>query len=309
MKKKFGMSSMGEMKFFLGLQVEQLPDGIFIHQTKYVKDVLDKFDMKDCSPASTPLAQNHGICPDEQGVKMDETLYRSIIGSLMYLTASRPDIMYPTCLCARYQSNPKQSHLTIVKRILRYLKGCPSIGLWYPRSGDFTLSGFADSNFGSCKQNAKSTTAGFQFFGTRLVTWQCKKQTAVALSTCEAEYVSASSYCSQILWIQQQMRDFGLQFLDTPIFVDNEAAINVTKNPVHHSKTKHIEIRHHFIRDYYEKKLIRIEHVGTDDQKADFYTKPFDKKRFYYLLKLNGLRNLQSGRVIECEAELGNDLT
>ncbi|KAM0041647.1 putative RNA-directed DNA polymerase [Helianthus debilis subsp. tardiflorus] len=121
----------------------------------------------------------------------------------MYLTASCPDIMYPTCLCARYQSNPKQLHLNIVKLILRYLKGCPSIGLWYPRSGDFTLSGFADSDFGSCKQNAKSTTAGCQFFGTRLVTWQCKKQTAVALSTCEAEYVSCSSCCSQILWIQQ----------------------------------------------------------------------------------------------------------
>ncbi|XP_022030982.1 uncharacterized mitochondrial protein AtMg00810-like [Helianthus annuus] len=233
---------MREMKFFLGLQVEQMPDGIFIHQTKYVNDVLDKFNMSESTPTSTPLAQNHGICPDESGEKVDEMHYRSIIGSLMYLTVSRPDIMYPPCLCARYQSSPRQSHMTIVKRILRYLKGCLSTGLWYPKSGDFSLTGYADSDLGSCKLNAKSTTAGCQFFGTRLVTWQCKKQSTVSLSTCEAEYVSASSYCSQILWIQQQMRDYGLQFLDTPIFVDNEAAINITKNLLHNSKTKHIEI-------------------------------------------------------------------
>ncbi|KAJ0901311.1 putative RNA-directed DNA polymerase [Helianthus annuus] len=292
MKQKFEMSSMGEMKFFLGLQVEQLPEGIFIHQTKYVHDILEKFGMSSSTPAATPLATNHGIHPDLTGDRVDETLYRSMIGSLMYLTASRPDIMYPTCLAARFQSNPRESHMIIVKRILRYLKGTPTLGLWYPRKGDFTLEGFSDSDFGCCKVNAKSTTAGCQFFGPRLVTWQCKKQTSVALSTCEAEYVSASSCCSQILWIQQQMRDYGLQFLDTPLFVDNEAVINITKNPVHHAKTKHIEIRHHFIRDCFEKKLIRIEKIHTDEQKADLHTKAFDKNRFQYLLKLNGMKLL-----------------
>ncbi|KAJ0720223.1 putative RNA-directed DNA polymerase [Helianthus annuus] len=292
MKQKFKMSSMGEMKFFLGLQVEQLPEGIFIHQTKYVHDILEKFGMSSSTPAATPLATNHGIHPDLTGDRADETFYHSMIGSLMYLTASRPDIMYPTCLAARFQSNPRASHMIIVKRILRYLKGTPSLGLWYPRKGDFTLEGYSDSDFGCCKVNAKSTTAGCQFSGPRLVTWQCKKQTSVALSTCEAEYVSASSCCSQILWIQQQMRDYGLQFLNTPLFVDNEAAINITKNPVHHAKTKHIEIRHHFIRDCFEKKLIRIEKIHTDEQKADLHTKAFDKNRFQYLLKLNGMKLL-----------------
>ncbi|KAJ0920342.1 putative RNA-directed DNA polymerase [Helianthus annuus] len=215
--------------------------------------------------------------------------------------------MYPTCLCAWYQSSPRASHMMIVKRILRYLKCCPSTSLWYPRSNDFSLIGYSNSDFGCCKLNVKSTTAGCQFFGTQLITWQCKKQTTVALSTYEAEYVSASSCCSQILWIQQQMRDYGLQFLDTPIFVENEAAINITKNPVQHSKTKHIEIRHHSIRDCYEKKLIRIDYIHTDDQRADFYTKPFDKTRFNYLLKLNGLKNLFSGKVVECVAEADGD--
>ncbi|KAJ0955734.1 putative RNA-directed DNA polymerase [Helianthus annuus] len=292
MKQKFEMSSMGEMKFFLGLQVDQLPEGIFIHQTKYVHDILEKFGMSGSTPASTPLATNHGINPDLTGDRVDETMYRSMIRSLMYLTASRPDIMYPTCLAARFQSSPRASHMVIVKRILRYLKGTPSLGLWYPKSGDFTLEGYSDSDYESCKVNAKSTTVGCQFFGPCLVTWQCKKQTSVALSTCEAEYVSASSCCSQILWIQQQMRDYDLQFLNIPIFVDNEAAINITKNPVHHAKTKHIEIRHHFIRDCFEKKLIRIEKIHTDEQKADLHTKAFDKNRFKYLLKLNGMKLL-----------------
>ncbi|XP_022040788.1 secreted RxLR effector protein 161-like [Helianthus annuus] len=206
MKQKFEMCSMGEMKFFLGLQVDQLPEGIFIHQKKYVHE---KFSMSGTSATSTPLATNHGINTDVTGEKVEETLYWSMISSLMYLTASRPDIMYPTCLAARYQSSPRASHLMIVKSILRYLKGTPSLGMWYPKDGDFRLEGYSDLDFGCCKFNSKSTTSGCQFFGPRLVTWQCKKQTTVALSTCEAEYVSASTCCSQILWIQQQMRDYG----------------------------------------------------------------------------------------------------
>ncbi|XP_021995959.1 uncharacterized mitochondrial protein AtMg00810-like [Helianthus annuus] len=173
MKQKFEMSSMGEMKFFLGLQ------------SKYVYDVLEKFGMSETTPMSTPLATNHGINPDLTGEKVDETLYCSMIGSLMYLTASRPDIMYPTCLTTRYQSSPRSSHMVIVKRILRYRRGTPSLGLWYPKDGDFKLEGFLDSDFGCYKLNSKSTTAGCQFFGPRLVTWKCKKQTTVALSTCE----------------------------------------------------------------------------------------------------------------------------
>ena len=191
---------------------------------------------------------------------------------------------------------------------MRYLKAYPSIGLWYPRDDNFNLAGYSDSDFGCCKLNTKSTTVGCQFFGSRLVTWQCKKQTAVALSTCEAEYVSASSCCSQILWIQQQMRDFGLQFLDTPIYVDNQAAIDITDNPIHHSRTKHIEIHHHFIRDCCEKKLVRLEKIHTDDQKADFFTKAFSKERFNYLLKLNGMKNLPSGDDVEVEFGEEEDL-
>ena len=215
-----------------------------------------------------------------------------MIGSLMYLTASRPDIMFSVCLCARYQASPRVTHLAAVKRILQYLRGNPDIGLWYPKDASFDLTAYSDSDYGGCKINFKSTTAGCQFLGSRLVSLQCKKQTTVSTSTAEAEYVAASSCCSQVLWIQQHLRDYGLKFLTTPILIDNSAAISITKNPVQHSKTKHIEIRYHFIRDCYEKKLIDIEKVHTDYQKADLFTKAFDKTRFKFLLELNGLKSL-----------------
>ncbi|KAJ0555461.1 putative RNA-directed DNA polymerase [Helianthus annuus] len=290
MQDKFEMSAMGEMTFFLGLQVQQTESGIFIHQTKYVGDILSRFQMSDATPIGTPLPQNHGITPDLKGEAVSPSYYRAMIGSLMYLTASRPDIMYPTCLLARYQVNPKASHLASVKRIFRYLKGYPDTGLWYPRDNNFDLVAFSDSDHGGCKIDGKSTTAGCQFLGNRLVTWQCKKQTCVATSTCEAEYIAASSCCSQVLWIQQQLRDYGFEFLTTPIYVDNSAALQITRNPVQHSKTKHIEIKYHFIRDCFEKRLIDVVKVHTDDQRADLFTKAFDKSRFDFLLLVNGIK-------------------
>ncbi|KAD3336888.1 hypothetical protein E3N88_32407 [Mikania micrantha] len=189
--------------------VDQSEAGIFIHQTKYVGDILSRFSMSDAKPAGTRLAINHGITPDEKGELIDVTLYRGMIGSLMYLTTSRPDIMFATCLCARYQSKPRVSHLIAVKRIMRYLKGTPDLGLWYPNDDNFDLIAYSDSDYGGCKRDYKSTSAGCQFFRTRLVTWQFKKQTSVSTSTCEAEYIAAASCCSQIIWNQQQLRDYG----------------------------------------------------------------------------------------------------
>ncbi|GKD98096.1 hypothetical protein Tco_1381993 [Tanacetum coccineum] len=157
---------------------------------------------------------------------VDVHLYRSMIRSLMYLTSSRPDIMFAVCACARFQVTPKVSHLHAVKRIFRYLK------------------------------DRKSITGGCQFLGSRLISWQCKKQTIVANSTTEAEYVAAASCCGQVIWIQNQMLDYGYNFMNIKIFIDNESIICIVKNLVFHSKTKHINIRHHFIRDSNKKKLI-----------------------------------------------------
>ncbi|GJR41352.1 ribonuclease H-like domain-containing protein [Tanacetum coccineum] len=264
MKSRFQMSSMGELTFFLGLQVKQNKGGIFISQDKYVAEILKKFDLVNVKAAITPMETKVPLTKDEEAFDVDVHLYRSMIGSLMYLTASRPDIMYAVCVCSRFQVTPKTSHLNAVKRIFKYLKGKPNLGLWYPRESPFDLEAFSDSDYGGSNLDRKSTTGGCQFLGQRLISWQCKKQTIVATSTTEAEYVAAANCCGQVLWVQNQLLDYGFNFMNTKIHIDNESTICIVKNPVYHSKTKHIEIRHHFIRDCYEKKLISVEKIHTD---------------------------------------------
>ncbi|GJV72197.1 hypothetical protein Tco_1492192 [Tanacetum coccineum] len=191
---------------------------------------------------------------------------------------------------------PKISHLNAVKRIFKYLKGKPNLGLWYPRESPLDLEAFSNSDYGGSNLDRKSTTDGCQFLGQRLISWQCKKQTIVATSTTEAEYVAAANCCGQVLWVQNQLLDYGFNFMNTKIHIDNESTICIVKNPVYHSKTKHIEIRHHFIRDCYEKKLISVEKIHTDLNVADLLTKPFDGPRFNYLVVLLGVEKEWTGK-------------
>ncbi|GJR21334.1 putative ribonuclease H-like domain-containing protein [Tanacetum coccineum] len=251
MHEKFQMSSMGELTFFLGLQVQQKKDGIFISQDKYVEEILKKFGFTEVKTASTPMETQKPLLKDEDGEEVDVHMYR-------------------------YQVNPKVSHLHAVKRIFRYLKGQPKLGLWYPKDSLFDLVAYTDSDYAGASLDRKSTTGGCQFLGCRLISWQCKKQTVVANSTTEAEYVAASSCCGQVLWIQNQLLDYGYNFMHTKIFIDNNSTICIIKNPVFHLKTKHIEIRHHFIRDCNEKKLIQMVKIYTDKNVADLLTKAFD---------------------------------
>ncbi|GJR47506.1 putative ribonuclease H-like domain-containing protein [Tanacetum coccineum] len=216
MHKRFQMSSMGELTVFLGLQVKQKGNGIFISQDKYVADILKKFDFIIVKTTSTSIEINKALLKDEEAEDMDVHLYRSMIGSLMYLTVSRPDII----------------------------------------DSPFDLEVFSNSDYAGASLDKKSTTGGCQFLGKRLISWQCKKQTIVANSTTKVEYVAAANCCGQVLWIQNQMLDYGFNFINTKIHIDNESTICIVKNPVFHAKTKHIEIMHHFIRYSYEKRLI-----------------------------------------------------
>ncbi|GJY57582.1 putative ribonuclease H-like domain-containing protein, partial [Tanacetum coccineum] len=252
MHKKFQMSLMGELTFFLGLQVTQKADGIFISQDKYVDEILKKFGFSTVKTASTPMETSKPLMKDDNAEYVDVHLYRSMIGSLMYLTSSRPDIMFVVFACARFQVTPKVSHLHVVKRIFRYLKGQLKLGLWYPKDSPFDLEAYTDSDYAGASLDKKFTTGGCQFLRSRLISWQCKKQTIVANSTTEAEYVAAS-----------------------------------IKNPVFHSKTKYIEIRHHFIRDSNEKNLIQMIKIHTDQNIADLFTKAFDVSRFQYLVAIS----------------------
>nr|GFA81112.1 putative ribonuclease H-like domain-containing protein [Tanacetum cinerariifolium] len=234
----------------LEIIVKQKEDGIFIIQDKYVVEILKKFDFLSVKTSSTPIETQNPLVRDEEAADVDVHLYRSMIGSLMYLTVSRPDIVFAACACSRFQVTPKTSHLQAVKRIF----------------GDY-----AGANL-----ERKSTTRGCQFLGKRLISWQCKRQTIVATSTTETEYVAATHYCGPVLWIQNQLLDNGFNFMNTKIYIDYESIICIVKNPVFHSKIKHIEIRHHFIRDAYEKKVIQVLKIHIDDNVADLLTKDFD---------------------------------
>jgi hypothetical protein len=225
---------MGELKYFLGFQIKQLQDGTFNSQIKYIQDILKKFGMKNGKPIKTPMGTNGHLDLDTRGKSVDQKVYRSMIGSLLYLCASRLDIMLSVCMCARFQANPKEVHLRAVKRIMRYLVYTSKFVLRYPKGSTFDLIGYSDADYVGCKTDRKSTSGTCQFLGRSLVSWASKKQNFVALSTAEAEYIAAGHCCAQLLWMEQTLRDYA-------------------DDPVEHNRTKHIDIRYHFLRDHQQK--------------------------------------------------------
>ncbi|GJT49307.1 retrovirus-related pol polyprotein from transposon TNT 1-94 [Tanacetum coccineum] len=292
MKSRFEMSMMGEMTFFLGLQVNQSPRGIFINQSNYVLEILKKYGMETCDPVGTPMETKVKLDLDQNGTLVDATKYRSMIGALMYLTSSRPDIVHATCLCSRYQAKPTEKHLKEVKRIFRYLWGTVNMGLRYTKDSGFELTGLSDADYAGCKDTFKSTSGGAQFLGEKLVSWSLKKQDCTVLSTAEAEYMSLSACCAQVLWMRTQLTDYGFHFNKIPIYYDLKSAIAISCNPVQHSRTKHIAVRYHFIKEHVDKGTIELYFVKMDYQLADLFTKAILAERFNYLVRRLGMRSL-----------------
>ncbi|KAK0579444.1 hypothetical protein LWI29_021263 [Acer saccharum] len=289
MSLEFEMSLVGELSYFLGLQIRQMHDGIFITQAKYAKNLVKKFGLEKAKHCDTPMSTTLKLSKDASGKSVEQTLYRGMIGSLLYLTASRPDISFSVGVCARYQADPKESHLSSVKRIIRYVNGTSNYGIWYSFDTNASLVGFSDADWAGNCDDRKSTSGGCFFLGNNLVSWFCKKQNSISLSTAEAEYIAAGSGCTQLLWMKQMLVDYGFNQGTLTLFCDNMSAINISKNPVQHSRTKHIDIRHHFIRELVENKCIVLEHVGTNDQLADLFTKPLDATRFKTLSRSIGI--------------------
>ncbi|GJU80515.1 retrovirus-related pol polyprotein from transposon TNT 1-94 [Tanacetum coccineum] len=282
MKNNFEMSMMGELKFFLGLQVHQSPCGIFISQSQYAMELLKKHGLDECVFMSTPM-ETERLDADFQGTPTDQTTYRCMIGGLMYLTASRPDIAFAIFVCARYQARPTIKHLKEVKRIFRYLIQSYNMGLWYPKDSRFELIVYSDPDHARCKDDCKSTSGGLQFLGGKFVSWSSKKQDFTAMSTAGAEYVSLSACCAQVIWMRTQLLDYGYKYNQISMYYDSKSPIAISCNPVQHSKTKHIDIRYHFIKEHVEKGTVEIYFVGTEYQLADLFTKALSKERFEYL--------------------------
>ncbi|GJR99519.1 retrovirus-related pol polyprotein from transposon TNT 1-94 [Tanacetum coccineum] len=257
MHDEFEMSMMGELNFFLGLQIKQLEDEIFFNQSKYVKEMLKKFSLEDFKLIKTPMSSETKLTRDEDGEPIDDSKYHGMIDSLLYLMASRLDIMFSVCT----------SHL----------------GLWYPKGTGLETIVYANSDHAGDYVDRKSTSGICTFMGCCLTSWFSKKQTALAISTTEAEYVSARKACQQALWMKQALVDYDIKLDDIPVLCNNKRAIDLSKNPVLHSRTKHIEIRHHFLRDNVQKGNITIEKVDSEDNIADILTKPLKREPFNLL--------------------------
>ncbi|GJX59088.1 retrovirus-related pol polyprotein from transposon TNT 1-94 [Tanacetum coccineum] len=270
MTTKFKMSVIRQMSIFLGLQISQSPRGIFINQAKYASEIVKKYGLNTTDSVDAPMIETMKLDKDLQGKPVDATLYRGMIGSLMYLTASRPDLNYDVCLCARYQAKPTEKHLQSVKQIFRYLNGTINMGLWYSKDTDMSLTTYANADHAGCQDTRRSTSGSTQFLGDKLVSWSSKKQKSTAIS------------------------NYGFQFNKIPLYCDNKSAIDLCCNNVQHSRAKHIDIRYHFIKEQVENGIVELYFVRTEYQLADIFTKPLPRERFNFLIDKLGMKSMSS---------------
>ncbi|GJW44150.1 retrovirus-related pol polyprotein from transposon TNT 1-94 [Tanacetum coccineum] len=223
---------------------------------------------------------------DLQGTPTNQMTYHRMIKGLMYLTTNRPDIAFATFVCAHYQARPMVKHLKEVKRIFRYLRQSYNMGIWYPKDSGFELIAYSDVDHAGCKDDCKSTSGGLQFLGEKLVSWSFKKQDCIAMSTAEVEYVC----CAQVIWMRTQLVDYGYKYNRIPMYCDSNSVITISCNPVQHSRTKHINIWYHFIKEHVEKGTVELYFFGTEYQLVDLFTKALPKERFEYLVHRIGMR-------------------
>ncbi|KAI5324559.1 hypothetical protein L3X38_033632 [Prunus dulcis] len=294
MMRQYEMTDLGLLHHFLGLGVLQTDSCIFLHQKKYAKTLLDKFGLKDCKSVATPLAVNEKLSKVDGSDLADETLYRQMVGSLLYLTATRPDIMFASSLLARFMHNPTKKHMGTAKRVLRYIQGTISYGIAYEKGKGAVLIGYCDSDWSGSEDDMRSTS-GYAFnLGSGVFSWASIKQSSVALSTAEAEYMSAAEATTQAVWLRFVLSDFGEEQVEsTQLLCDNTSAIAISKNPIHHHKTRHINRRFHFIRDALQNGEIDLLYCKTEEQVADIFTKPLARDRYEYLRKALGVISAQ----------------
>ncbi|GJZ46992.1 hypothetical protein Tco_0600824 [Tanacetum coccineum] len=248
-----------------GLQISQSPRGIFINQSKYALESLKKYGFDSCDPVDTPMVEKSKLDEDKEGKAVDPSHYRGMIGTLLYLTA--------------------------IKRIFRYLRGTVNRGLWYPKDSSIALTAFADADHAGCQDTRRSTSGSMQFLGDRLISWSLKRQKSAAISSTEAEYIALSSCCAQILWMRSQLTDYGFGFNKIPMYCDNKSAIALCCNNVQHSRSKHIDIRFHFIKEHVENGVIKLYFVNTEYQLADIFTKALGRERIEFLINKLGMRS------------------
>ncbi|XP_060171504.1 uncharacterized mitochondrial protein AtMg00810-like [Lycium barbarum] len=279
---EFAMKDLGQLSFFLGVEVNYFPGVIHLNQHKYANDLLKKVDMTNIKVVHTPLAQKHGL-QETVGTAVDPSLYRSIVGSLQYLTLTRPDIIHAVNLASQFMQNPNSVHLQAVKRILRYVKGTISYGLCITSQYSFRLYGFSDADWAGCATTRRSTTGYSIYLGANCVSWSSRKQNTVARSSAEAEYRALAATTTELTWITYILQDIGIYVKSAPtLFCDNMSALYMTTNPVLHARTKHIELDYHFVREKVAQGQLVTQFVRSKDQLVDVHTKALPKDRFRF---------------------------
>nr|GEV24928.1 retrovirus-related Pol polyprotein from transposon TNT 1-94 [Tanacetum cinerariifolium] len=288
---KFKMSMMGKISFFIGLQISQSLKGIFINQSKYALESLKKYGFDSCDPLDTSMVENSKLDEVKEGKTVDPLHYRGMIGTLLYLTANRPDLQFSICMCARYQARPIEKHLHAIKRIFRCLRETVNRGLWYPKDSSIALTAFVDADHAGCQDTRRSTSSSMQFLRDRLVSWSSKRQKSVVISSTKAEYIALSICYAQILWMRSQLTNYGLGFNKIPMYCDNKSVIALCCNNVQHSRSKHIDIKYHFIKEHVDNEVIELYFVNTEYQLADIFTKALGRERIEFLINKLRMRS------------------
>ena len=293
--KRFELKDMGELHYFLGVSVRQHPRGTWIGQPAFTQAVIEKFGMGECRSVNTPVTPGTKLLKaTEQSEIVDATLYQSAVGSLLYLSGwTRPDIAFAVNQVVRFCSSPTKEHWTAVKRILRYLKGTPNYGLMYSRSvdRDHTLIGYSDADWAGDVNDRKSTSGYLFMMSGAAVSWKSQKQMCVALSTAEAEYVALAAAAQEATWLRKLMENLhNSQVEPITIYEDNQSAICIARNPHCHNKTKHVDIKYHYIRDKVQDATIELQYCPTNNMIADILTKGLTYDRFARLRTLSGVK-------------------
>ena len=294
MSNKFEMSNLGKLSYYLGIEVEQGKGYVELKQSGYAKKLLERAGMAECNSTKYPMDPKEIMTKDEGGKSVDATQFKSLVGGLRYLVHTRPDIAYAVGMVSRYMERPTTMHMNAVKRILRYIKGTLQFGLTYTqKSGNNVLTGFSDSDLAGNVDDRKSTGGVVFYLNESLVTWVSQKQRCVALSSCEAEFMAATAAACQGIWLRNLLNQVTEESIGpVVILVDNKSAIDLAKNPVFHGRSKHIDIRYHFIRECVERGEIVIKHVSTEFQRADILTKALTTVKFERMRQLLGVKEL-----------------
>ena len=295
---EFEMKDIGLMHYFLGLEVWQEQGHIFLGQGKYTVNILSRFHMGDCRPMPTPMITNWKKLHASDSELVDPTLYRQLIGSLMYLVNTRPNICFAVNTLSQFMVEPRRVHWVAAKHVLRYLQGTVDYGLDYRQGDGVRLAGYTDSDWAGSASDRKSTSRCCFVLGSAIVSWFSQKQKSVALSSSEAEYMAASQASCEAIWLRKMLVGlFGQELRPTMIFCDNQSCIKLMENPVFHDRSKHIEIRYHFIRDCVQWGAVKLEYISTEEQVADILTKSLPRgKHVYFRDKMGVVGNTFLGK-------------